>query len=191
MNRTDLHIVIIEPSAVIREGMLHVLGKTGHFSRITCLQSPESLFSVHQPELVLMNPQLVQNQHKLFQQMQKDQPDLLWVALISSLTDPVLLAMFDAGVSIYEPEHSIISVVANLPLKRETEREEEVLSERETDVLRLLVSGLSNKEIADKLNISAHTVISHRKNISQKTGIKSLSGLTIYAVVQNLISLKP
>ncbi len=191
MNRTDLHIVLIEPSAVIREGMLHVLGKVGHFNRITSLHSPDTLYSAHQPEMVIMNPQLVQNQQKVFQQMQKDQPDLLWVALISSLTDPGLLAMFDASVSIYDPEHAIISVISNLPMKRETEREEEVLSERETDVLRLLVSGLSNKEIADKLNISAHTVISHRKNISQKTGIKSLSGLTIYAVVQNLISLKP
>ena len=50
---------------------------------------------------------------------------------------------------------------------------QEPLSERETEVLEQLVNGLSNKEIADKLNISIHTVISHRKNITQKTGIKS------------------
>ena len=65
----------------------------------------------------------------------------------------------------------------------------EILTERETDVLKHLADGKSNKEIADKLNISINTVITHRKNISQKTGIKSVSGLTIYAVVQNLISL--
>ena len=63
------------------------------------------------------------------------------------------------------------------------------LSEREIDVLKLLVAGNANKEIADKLNISTHTVISHRKNISQKTGIKSVSGLTIYAVVKNIITI--
>lgn len=67
--------------------------------------------------------------------------------------------------------------------------QQEKLSERETDVLKLLTSGNSNKEIADQLNISTHTVISHRKNISQKTGIKSVSGLTIYAVVKNIITL--
>ena len=60
------------------------------------------------------------------------------------------------------------------------------LSEREIDVLRLLLAGCSNKEVADKLNISTHTVISHRKNISSKTSIKSLAGLTIYAI-QNCI----
>jgi len=52
-----------------------------------------------------------------------------------------------------------------------------------------VIAGNANKEIADKLNISTHTVISHRKNISQKTGIKSVSGLTIYAVVKNIITI--
>jgi DNA-binding NarL/FixJ family response regulator len=52
-----------------------------------------------------------------------------------------------------------------------------------------LAKGLTNKEIADKLNISTNTVITHRKNLSQKTGIKSVSGLTIFAVVQKLVSI--
>jgi DNA-binding CsgD family transcriptional regulator len=68
-------------------------------------------------------------------------------------------------------------------------QQQETLSDRETEVLQQLVNGLSNKEIADKLNISIHTVISHRKNITQKTGIKSQSGLTIYALSNKIISL--
>ncbi|MFW5781575.1 MAG: response regulator transcription factor, partial [Bacteroidota bacterium] len=64
---------------------------------------------------------------------------------------------------------------------------QEVLSERETDVLVQLLKGLSNKEIAEKLHISKHTVISHRKNIVEKTGIKSLPGLTIYAISKKII----
>jgi DNA-binding NarL/FixJ family response regulator len=67
--------------------------------------------------------------------------------------------------------------------------QQEDLSEREIEVLSQLVKGLSNKEIADKLNISVHTVISHRKNITEKTGIKSLSGLTIYAITRKIIPL--
>ena len=65
----------------------------------------------------------------------------------------------------------------------------DVLSDREIDVLKILASGASNKEIADKLHISINTVITHRKNISQKTGIKTVSGLTIYAVVKKIITL--
>lgn len=61
------------------------------------------------------------------------------------------------------------------------------LTERETDVLRLVAYGYSNKDIADKLFISIHTVISHRKNITEKLSIKSISGLTVYAMLNNLI----
>ena len=61
------------------------------------------------------------------------------------------------------------------------------LSKRETDVLVAVAKGMMNKEIADQMNISIHTVISHRKNITRKTGIKSVSGLTVYALLNNLI----
>ena len=62
-----------------------------------------------------------------------------------------------------------------------------LLSERESDVVKLVALGKTNKEIAEKLFISVHTVISHRKNITEKLGIKSISGLTVYAILNNLI----
>ena len=61
------------------------------------------------------------------------------------------------------------------------------LSAREIEVLVLVTKGLINKEIAEKLNISLTTVISHRKNITEKLGIKSVAGLTIYAVMNGYI----
>ena len=64
-----------------------------------------------------------------------------------------------------------------------TQPHQEILSAREIEVLVLITKGLINKEIADKLNISLTTVITHRKNITEKLGIKSVSGLTIYAVM--------
>lgn len=65
----------------------------------------------------------------------------------------------------------------------------EELSEREKDVLIQLVRGLSNKEIADVLFISTHTVITHRKNIARKLNIHSTAGLTIYAIVNKLVDI--
>lgn len=62
------------------------------------------------------------------------------------------------------------------------------LSVRETDVLQLIVKGITNKEIADKLNISLNTVLTHRKNITAKLGIKTVSGLTFYAMMNGIIS---
>jgi DNA-binding CsgD family transcriptional regulator len=61
------------------------------------------------------------------------------------------------------------------------------LTDREIDVVTQVALGKTNKEIADQLNISIHTVISHRKNITEKLGIKSISGLTVYAILNNLI----
>lgn len=61
------------------------------------------------------------------------------------------------------------------------------LSQRETEVLRLVATGLSNKEIADRLCISVNTVITHRKNITAKLGIRTPSGLSLYALLNGLI----
>ncbi len=63
-----------------------------------------------------------------------------------------------------------------------------ILSDREIEVLKEVASGLSNKEIADKLFISINTVISHRKKITEKLDIKSISGLTVYALMNDLIN---
>ena len=62
------------------------------------------------------------------------------------------------------------------------------LSEREREVLTLIAKGEMNKTIADKLNISLNTVLTHRKNITAKLDIKTVSGLTVYAILNGLIS---
>jgi DNA-binding CsgD family transcriptional regulator len=63
----------------------------------------------------------------------------------------------------------------------------DVLSEREIDVLKAVAQGYSNKEIAEKLFISTNTVITHRKNITDKLGIKTIAGLTVYAIMKKII----
>ena len=88
-------------------------------------------------------------------------------------------------------EDEILRPAAAHKRHRHTEEPEtEELSEREQDVLIQLVKGLSNKEIADVLCISTHTVISHRKNIARKLNIHSTAGLTIYAIVHKLVDIK-
>ena len=74
------------------------------------------------------------------------------------------------------------------PAPKENE-DAEVLSEREKEVLAEVAHGYLNKEIADRLNISINTVITHRKNISRKTGIKTTPGLTVYAILNGLVDI--
>lgn len=79
------------------------------------------------------------------------------------------------------------NVIEQTCQKFSTEIQEE-LSHREIEVLQLIAQGFINKEIADKLNISINTVLSHRKNITAKLGIKSVSGLSFYAMMNGYIS---
>ena len=71
----------------------------------------------------------------------------------------------------------------------DTEDKEDNLSAREIEVIKYVAQGLSNKEIADTMCLSAHTIMSHRKNIARKLNIHSTAGLTIYAVVNGIIDL--
>lgn len=66
--------------------------------------------------------------------------------------------------------------------------DEGILTEREIDVLKKVAGGNANKEIADKLFISINTVITHRKNITEKLGVKTIAGLTVYAIMHGLIN---
>lgn len=97
-----------------------------------------------------------------------------------------------ASIHLMEDRDSLIAKFRDL-LDREDKDPESPsmgLSPREITIVRLVSMGLTNREIAEKLFLSAHTVMSHRKNINSKLGIKSISGLTIYAIVNNIITIE-
>lgn len=89
-----------------------------------------------------------------------------------------------------QDESSIIHDLSNIITKQDdhTDRPHNTLSQRETDVLRLVAMGYINKEIAEKLSISFNTVLTHRKNITAKLGIRSVSGLSFYAIMNGYIT---
>ncbi|MGD0590617.1 MAG: LuxR C-terminal-related transcriptional regulator [Bacteroidota bacterium] len=87
-----------------------------------------------------------------------------------------------------EPVKGIYQVPQGIP--KPVKQKLEGLTSRELEVLQLVACGFLNKQIADKLSISLHTVISHRRNITRKLQIKTVAGLTIYALLNGLISSK-
>jgi len=79
---------------------------------------------------------------------------------------------------------------ARSSVRAEAEEEERnELSDREIEILASVAQGLLNKEIADRHNISINTVITHRKNITRKTGIKTVAGLTVYAILNGYVDI--
>jgi DNA-binding CsgD family transcriptional regulator len=186
---------VIETSAIVLEGLTGIIKKSGIRCRLFTSESIEQAemhFARNKCDVIVVNPSFFYRNAKNFNLVKSRFDSVKWIALVYSWHEPDILALFDGQINISDSEDSIISVICKLDSEEESNNQnqlQEILTERETDVLKLLAKGFANKEIADKLNISINTVITHRKNISQKTGIKSVSGLTIYAVVQKLISI--
>ena len=194
MSRKGIKIAILEPSHLIYNGLASVMAEPGRefsLSRVEDLPSLQQQVAFHLPDIVILNPSLIIREMRIHQLLRSEYPSLKWIGLLYAYYDQQILSMFDGLISINDQPHTILSLLRNIgqrPSQEVQESADGILSERETEVLHLLVTGNAIKEIADKLNISAHTVITHRKNISAKTGIKSVSGLTLYAVVKGIIA---
>ena len=95
-----------------------------------------------------------------------------------------------ASLGIYQTEEEILDTLERFIelLGKQAETLPHDLSPRETEVLKLVARGLMNKEIADRLNISINTVLRHRKNLTAKLGIKTVSGLSFYAMMNGYIT---
>lgn len=184
---------MIEPSDIIYEGVSTLLMKSGnhyHLSRLDDFNEFYNVIQKRELQVVILNPVCVMNRLTEFTKLKIGHPEITWIGLIYSYFDQELLNRFNVTFSISD-SFELLEKKINRQLEHPSQKEgrQEQLSERERDVLIHLVKGLSNKEIAETLNISIHTVNSHRRNIIEKTGIKSLSGLTIYAISMNIIPL--
>lgn len=111
------------------------------------------------------------------------------VALQTVLGDRQVLQHYDTAVSIYDSAETIKEKLEAVLRTEEKTEAAQMLSPRERDIIIGVVKGWTNKQIADKLNISTHTVMTHRKNIAGKLQIHSPAGLTIYAIVHKLVEI--
>ena len=185
-------ILLVEPSAIVGKGLLAMLQSQ---TRVTVADvvsdadNVESLIEAHRPDVLIINPDLEPDLKKI-----RNVGKVAVVALVYSHVPQSVLRHYDAIIDIDASETEVVSVIDSVTTVSEgdgdSQGDGEGLTKREVSVLVLVAEGFMNKEIADKLNVSVHTVISHRKNITRKTGIKSVAGLTIYAMVNNLIDSK-
>ncbi len=143
--------------------------------------------------LIIIDAGLFPNGFRILNNIRKELSKTPIIAIQYQYINQNFQKIIDGIIKIDDSAEEAVKLITTLVDKYETigqGNKSEFLSEREIDVLKLLVTGNSGKEVAEKLNISINTVITHRKNISQKTGIKSLAGLTIYAVTNRIISMK-
>ena len=174
------HIIIAEPSKILLNGLSKLFGSFGLRYHITISENLESIYQIHlkkRCDVVIINPLLVQNNSRLFAATKARCGNVIWIALIYAHYEKLLLSMFDDNITIFDEPSEIDEKISGLINSENSNNNgllPDILSQRETDVLIQLASGMSNKEIANKLHISINTVMTHRKNISQKTGIKRI-----------------
>ena len=186
-----IDIMIVEPSDIIIEGLISIFNNYNDINIIATLSDTEILHE----KIISANPNIIIINPTLLNPIEKQRLNLLiqnrintsLIALVYQYIEPSSMQIFDKTIDIRAPKSSIIQTVRDCYSSQKGKISESYeLSERETSVLVLVAKGLSSKEIAEKLHISVHTVNTHRKNITHKTGIKSVAGLAVYAMIHNL-----
>ena len=180
-------IAIVEPSDIIAQGVASILRSSGEADVVAIyptLRAYADRLNVKDVEVVVVGSQVA-----VGAQLRSELQGVAVVLLSTTVVDEDVLRQVDGVINIYDDEATLMRKLRTAVEQGETNpySDSHDLSERERDVLILVAKGMANKEIADRLNISIHTVMSHRKNITHKTGIKSVAGLTVYALLNNLL----
>lgn len=189
-------IALIGPSPLVAKGIESILSEMGEFRVEFVLDalspSSEARIKNTPADIIIVDPMIFGieergNARNRFSALS----DAPCIALQTSLVDEESLKQYDGVISIYD---SPVSIIKKLRKASESDQDlshsdTEGLSSREKEILVCVAKGMLNKEIADYYNISIYTVITHRKNITRKTGIKTVAGLTVYALLNNLIDI--
>ena len=189
------HVAIVDPNTLATLGLKQILQNVMPIMTIDMYGSFAEL-EANQPDryvhfFVAMN--IVLQERQFFQERQRKT-----IVLTLQLEETAQLSEFHS-LCINQPEPQLIRQLLilaqhahgggrNLPPMPKV-LQQKILTDREIEVMSLIVQGYINKEIADKLHIGLSTVITHRKNIMDKLGMKSVSALTIYAVMHGYVDI--
>ncbi|MDR2684801.1 MAG: LuxR C-terminal-related transcriptional regulator [Prevotellaceae bacterium] len=188
--RLNIKIAVAENSTVISRGICAILKHIYHHIEIFTVDDLEKLKLIlnrQKPDILIINPNLAGVFGFSYFKKNIFGGQTKLIALQTSLCDGNSTKEYDETLSIYDNEETVNKKILSLLNEPEKDKPQDMLSEREKDVILGVVKGLTNKQIADKLCLSVHTVITHRRNISAKLQIHSAAGLVIYALSNKLV----
>ncbi len=186
-----LKCMIVETSDLLYAGLVAMLGQIRAGIQVTRTQDVLRLreqIDRERPDVLLLNPLWAGGETPSKIKAAADRPDLLCVAFLTDLSSLSATAEYDAQISVYDSFEQIRDKMEALSPKES--EEEKTLSQREKEIVTYVVKGFTNKQIADKLFLSQHTVVTHRRNIASKLNIHSSAGLTVYAIASKLVRLE-
>ncbi|MDR0789714.1 MAG: LuxR C-terminal-related transcriptional regulator [Bacteroidales bacterium] len=187
-----VRIAIAEPSVIIRTGLLTVLKRLTSLSmevfELTEIDNLEVLLIKHRPDILIINPIYLDSNTLSALKHNNRFASIKYVALQTTMLNIHLLKQYDQIINTTLNAEQIKEIISKLIVTKDN-ASSFTLSEREKDIVIAIAEGLTNKEIADKLHISTNTVMTHRKNISNKLNIHSPAGLILYAIANKLIEI--
>ncbi len=190
---TRIHIAIAEPSLIIRTGIESVLNRLPSMNIDVALIHDISTLITQvktlNPNILIIDPANIGFMTVAMIKEEIKIQDLKIIALQNSLSDKTILKQFDEVITIYDTANEIKDKLTNSIASQPQIETRQELSAREKEIVVCIVKGLTNKQIAEELFLSTHTVITHRRNITNKLQIHSTSGLTIYAIVNKLVEI--
>lgn len=192
-----LSILIAEKSYLIRKGLVSILLEFPSIGQVTESDDEESFLENLEKEshqICFINPSMLgpKGENIIKDYGQKKGP--LIIAIVSSeLTETEQLVAFADFIFLDAKKSQLVNkldeLFSQILNKQPIIENSTGLSDREKNILRHIALGHTNKEIGEKLFISTHTVVTHRKNITRKLGIKTVSGLTVYAIFNKIVGM--
>lgn len=188
-----IHIAVVSPSIVVRKGLVSIFKKMSSpgidVTEIAEMADIPRRVRVIKPDVLIADVSQIGAVACLSLKADIAIPSVKLIAMLTQMTDNTVLRNFDATMSLYDSYDSIQDKIIRLVEDDCADDTRQELSLREKEIIVCVVKGMTNKQIADTLCISAHTVMTHRRNIAAKLSIHSTAGLTIYAIVNKLIEL--
>ena len=194
---SKLTFIIANKSFIVRRGLVSTIEELPNFEVVKEVENEINLFKAIDkltPDFVIINFEFYKSLNIINLNSLIEKRKTKIIKLVDRNTDNDFFKETDFYIDINESKSSIVGQIKDIATPfLESENisiNNSILSNREKDVLRYIALGFTNKEVADKLFISVHTVVSHRKNITKKLDIHTVSGLTIYAVLNKIIDIK-
>lgn len=186
------YIAFVALPTLLREGVFSILKSQNMNFKIYIFDNFQELSAFHNKSflnLILLNSDIPEYELNQIDNLKNEMPKANWVGIITNNPYRNFIINVEEVIYLNDSTHKIFEIIKKSLVEKKSENINTSLSDREIEVLKLLVKGKMNKEIANELNISIHTVITHRKNITHKLGIKSAAAMAIYAVANNIIDI--
>jgi DNA-binding NarL/FixJ family response regulator len=191
---SKINFIIAEKSYLIRSGLIGIINGFSCCEIVAEISNDKDLkknLDKVNPNVIIIGEKIFLKNKELFSLNRPKKNRLKIVVLKLADENVESTGLCDMIIGVDEDKSTISKKIWELikNLKPESTEKSDELSEREKEITAQVALGKTNKEIAEELFISTHTVVSHRKNIVRKLGIKTVSGLTVYAILNKLISI--